>query len=76
MCAVSALLVIVGRWVVATFALVHLAVASQVRDDGEVATAAIYVTGECYEFRQWNASKKSPERFDVRFSPVWLYMCV
>lgn len=41
------LLVVVGGRVVATFALVHFSVAAQVGDDGEVASAAIDVTGEC-----------------------------
>lgn len=44
---VVSLLVVVGGRVVATFTLVHLSVAAQVGNDGEVASAAIDVTGEC-----------------------------
>jgi hypothetical protein len=54
--------------------LVYFSVSPQVGDDGEMATAAVDFAGECY--RTVSAVVIEDRAVNLRFSPVWLYMCV
>jgi len=54
--------------------LVHLAVTAKVGDNGEVTTAPVDITGECWRMLELNDDKN--RQINLRFSPVWLYMWV
>lgn len=62
----------------ARFTFVHLSVAAQIGNDAEMAAASFYFAGEswilldCFFFGGIVEVKGK----DLRFSPVWLYICV
>ena len=66
-----------------SIASVHLSMAPQVRDDGEMATATVEIAAErCVKrspvspYPEHNVCSARRLESHSRFSPVWLYVCV
>jgi hypothetical protein len=70
----GAMCLLVIRRGVRVFALVHLAVASKVGYNREVAAASINIACKCCHKVSWWFMCSSLCIENLRFSPVWLYM--
>lgn len=66
---------IIGRCLRIGLSLVNFSVASKIGHDREMATAAFYIASKGYKHISTFVSIHDQYRH-VRFSPVWLYMCV